>query len=755
MGFAAGVYRFYARADDGVRLWIDNALVIDQWRDQAPTTFTADVYLDNTPHSLRMEYYERSQGAIAMLSWERVDQYPDWKAEYFNGRDLQGNPLLVRNEPGITYNWTNLSPAPGVVPMENFSVRWTRRVSFDSGDYVFRVRADDGLRVWVDNALIFDRWQDGDSGWLEQTRNVPGGVRDVRVEYYQRGGQAFVTTSWQRVNNPDRPPIAVISAPSEGLVKQPIKFDGGRSRRGDNDISKYRWEFGDGATAEGKEVSHTYNATGSYKVKLKVIDTKGLENKTSVTIKINQDLTANTPPIAEISGPAQAKVGELLTFDGSRSQSLSPIVRYDWNFGDGVLASGQKVGHNFTVAGSYRVRLTVYAQNGLVSSDNLQVTINTTITPPVLQAKITAPGVAETNQAVAFDGSQSTATNPIASAEWSFGDGTTALGWPAISHTYPAAGTYDVTLTLTDSQSNRSSTKHRLTITDPLPAVPVPDIQVSTLSPLAGQSVSFDGRNSKPSTLTDSAFAWDFGDGATATGKQASHAYAAGSYTAKLTLTDTANQTATTSVNIDVQPVQPPQAVIEALPNPAVAGNPVTFDAGNSQAAAAITGVQWDFGDGQTGSGSPIDHTYPAAGQYNATLTLTDENGLQDTAAVTILVNPAAINPPQAVISPVAPVEDGQPVTLDASPSQPGDSPIVAYFWDLGDGLTTAIGPTIQYTYAQPGVYDVTLTVTDDQGLTDTVGLQVQITAVAPTPAAPFYPRPMSLPPPRPTWASR
>jgi PKD repeat protein len=733
IGFPAGVYRFYARADDGVRLWVDNSLVIDQWNDQAPTTFNADIYLDNGPHTLRMEYYERAMGAIAMLSWERVDQYPDWKAEYFNGTGLQGSPLLVRNEPSINYNWTNLSPAPGTVPTENFSVRWMRRVSFDSGDYVFRIRADDGMRVWVDNNLIFDRWQDGDSGWQEQTRNIPGGVRDIRVEYYQRTGQAFITTNWQRVDHPDKPPIAVISAPSEGLIKQPVKFDGSRSRRGDNDIDKYRWDFGDGATAEGKEVSHTYNSTNSYNVKLTVIDRKGLENKTSVTIKINQDLTTTTPPIAEISGPTQAKVGELLTFDGTRSQSLSPIVRYDWDFGDGVTASGQKVNHNYPAAGTYRVRLTVYAQNGLVSSDNVQTVISTIVTPPVLEAKISAPGVAETHQPVTFDGSQSTATHAIASAEWSFGDGNSALGWPTISHTYPSAGTYDVTLTLTDAQSNHSSTKQRLTITDPLPAVPVPDIEVSTLHPLAGQSVSFDGSNSKPATLADSAFAWDFGDGATAAGKQTTHVYpTAGSYTVHLTLTDTANQTATASVNMDVQPLQPPQAVIDAQPNPVTAGEAVTFDADNSQAAAPITGVDWDFGDGDTGSGSPIDHVYAQAGQYSVTLTLTDQNGLQGSATEAVQVDPAVLNPPQAVISPVAPVEVGQPVTLDGSASVPGDNPIAAYAWNLGDGTTTDVGPTIQYTYAQPGVYDVTLTVTDTQDLTDNAGLQVQITDAAP-----------------------
>jgi chitinase len=64
---------------------------------------------------------------------------------------------------------------------------------------------------------------------------------------------------------------------------------------GDNDIVRYFWEFGDSATGEGKYVSHTYNGTGEYKVYLTVTDRKGLTNRTSVKVKINQDPNANTP----------------------------------------------------------------------------------------------------------------------------------------------------------------------------------------------------------------------------------------------------------------------------------------------------------------------------------------------------------------------------------------------------------------------------------------------------------------------------
>jgi hypothetical protein len=189
------------------------------------------VYLSDGAHTIRLEYYERFLGAVAMLSWERADQFPDWKAEYFDNPNLQGSPVLARNEAGLNYNWGNGSPAPGIVPNDNFSARWTRTQSFDGADYTFRLRSDDGVRLWVDNDLVLDRWQDGDTGWLEADHNIPGGLHSLRIEYYERTGNASIAFSWWKKDRPDNPPVAVISAPAEGVVGQPVRFDGGRSRR--------------------------------------------------------------------------------------------------------------------------------------------------------------------------------------------------------------------------------------------------------------------------------------------------------------------------------------------------------------------------------------------------------------------------------------------------------------------------------------------------------------------------------------------
>jgi hypothetical protein len=72
VSFAAGTYRFTVKGDDGVRLKIDGRIVIDEWRDQAARTYTADVPLTAGTHTVVFEYYEKAGAALAALSWEQA-----------------------------------------------------------------------------------------------------------------------------------------------------------------------------------------------------------------------------------------------------------------------------------------------------------------------------------------------------------------------------------------------------------------------------------------------------------------------------------------------------------------------------------------------------------------------------------------------------------------------------------------------------------------------------------------------------------
>jgi hypothetical protein len=196
--FEAGLYRFHAVVDDGVRLYLDGQLVIDEWRDGARRELMADRSVTAGVHDLRVEYYERSGVALIRLWWEKATASPAWKGEYWSNRDLEGNPALVRGDPALDFDWSYNAPADGL-PADDFSARWTRQVSLEGGLYRFHLVVDDGGRLYLDGQLIIDEWRDGARREVTADRTVSAGVHDLRVEYYEHGGEAVARLWWDKV----------------------------------------------------------------------------------------------------------------------------------------------------------------------------------------------------------------------------------------------------------------------------------------------------------------------------------------------------------------------------------------------------------------------------------------------------------------------------------------------------------------------------------------------------------------------------
>lgn len=155
-----------------------------------------------------------------------------------------------------------------------------------------------------------------------------------------------------------------------------------------------------------------------------------------------------------------------------------------------------------------------------------------------------------TGLAVGFSGSGSTDSDgTITGYAWNFGDGTTGTG-ATPSHTYAAAGTYVVTLVVTDNNGATGTTNRQVVLTPPGNVAPTAAIGTPTISSL---TVGLSGSGSSDTDGTITGYAWNFGDSSTGTGVSASHTYAAaGSYTVTLTVTDNngATGTATRSVTV-------------------------------------------------------------------------------------------------------------------------------------------------------------------------------------------------------------
>ena len=203
--FDVATYRFTVRVDDGVRLWIDDALVLDRWVPQPATTYIVDRTLAAGYHHIRMEYYEAAGMAVAQLSWAPVGttpSYPDWRGEYFTNASLLGAPALVRNDTAVNFNWGYGSPA-AEIPADNFSVRWTRQAHFaTAGTYTFTATSDDGIRVKVGDTWVISRWQDQAATTVSGSIWLPAGTHAVTVEYYEHGGVAQAQVSWSSSSTP-------------------------------------------------------------------------------------------------------------------------------------------------------------------------------------------------------------------------------------------------------------------------------------------------------------------------------------------------------------------------------------------------------------------------------------------------------------------------------------------------------------------------------------------------------------------------
>jgi PKD repeat protein len=161
----------------------------------------------------------------------------------------------------------------------------------------------------------------------------------------------------------NNPPVAKAGVGLSTEAGALVAFDGSESTDPDGDELTFEWDFGDGQSADGVEVSHIYNNGGSFVVKLKVTDPLGLSDEDTIEITV----TENAPPVAVVSAPDTAQVGQSIRFDGTgSSDSDGTISSWTWDFGDGTQGTGDEFDHEFEMAGSYTVKLTVKDDGGAV-----------------------------------------------------------------------------------------------------------------------------------------------------------------------------------------------------------------------------------------------------------------------------------------------------------------------------------------------------------------------------------------------------
>ena len=214
-----GTYRFTATMDDGMRVWLDDTLIIDSWTDSQVHSLSSDVFLSAGDHTLKVEYYEAGGKAVAKFSWALTQAPPPepiarWRGVYYNNQYLSGAPALVRDDNEINFDWQLGSPWP-TIPNDRFSVRWTRNLTLNPGRYRFSTTVDDGVRLWVNGVLIIDQWHDNQDVTYTADTLVAGGLVPVVMEYYENGGAALAKLSYEWLGSG---PILIVTP---GATPQP------------------------------------------------------------------------------------------------------------------------------------------------------------------------------------------------------------------------------------------------------------------------------------------------------------------------------------------------------------------------------------------------------------------------------------------------------------------------------------------------------------------------------------------------------
>jgi trimeric autotransporter adhesin len=221
-----------------------------------------------------------------------------------------------------------------------------------------------------------------------------------------------------------------------------------------------------------------------------------------------------------------------------------------------------------------------------------------------------------------------------------------------------------------------------------------------------GRTVTFDSSPSRDSDGSIESWSWDFGDGETSADAKPTHTYSkSGEFEVSLTVTDDragSDVVKSTVTIVNEAPVAGFSSAVEA--------RTVTFTSTATDPDGSVQTHAWDFGDGATSEEENPVHTYAEAGSYTVTLVVIDDEGLQSE-PVTRTVDTAAPN-----VAPTAAftaAKDGLSVSFDSSGSSDPDGTVEAYVWDFGDGQTSSQAAP-SHTYAQPGTYEVSLVVIDD-----------------------------------------
>ena len=442
------------------------------------------------------------------------------------------------------------------------------------------------------------RWTFGD-GNRGRGRRVThtfeeAGTFEVELTASNDAGSDTATATVEVLSGVEPPVAGIGQVPRRIVTDQQVTFESTSL----NDPTTISWDFGDGTTASGASVRHSFARAGEYRVALVVENSEG-EDRTFVDITVEQRVIA---PVSVFTQSAtEVLVGERVRFTSS---ALNNPTQHRWSFGDGSTADGVNSTHSWSEPGTFRVMLRVENEAGDDRS-GVNITVVEPVDPPVASFNVSETVVA-TGEDVRFT---DTSRNRPTRWRWEFENAGEATVQNPV-RAWQNQGTFTVRL-VAINEGGRSSTETQIRVVDR----PTADFRFEMVD---DDTVRFIDQSENVT-----GWRWDFGDGSTSNERNPTHTFRGGSFDVTLT---TSNQVGSATDRARITVSNPPEAVATCRAD----GARLVCSGQDSERA---TGFRWSAEDAVSNSnptGETTTFLFDRSGRPEVTLVVTGNDGSTD-----------------------------------------------------------------------------------------------------------------------------
>jgi len=495
-----------------------------------------------------------------------------------------------------------------------------------------------------------------------------------------------------------------------------IQFVDSSVAQANYNLVSWKWNFGDGTTATGQTVIHTFTPGITVNVKLVVTaDSSGVICRDSIV----KSIVIHSLPTVYVAGDYNPScIVVPAKFFGS--SGMEPYIKsWQWDFGDGTFDTMQNPTHLYPDTGTYQVVLHVIDSNGC-ANENITPFFQKVNPLPSMNFNWNIDPAAVTDN-LQFSATVDTSVGKVTSWHWNFGDGDTAnIQNP--THQYKTVGQYSVTLSVVVGGFCPNSIT-KVVHVEPLPA---PDFSYSVA---CLRDITYFSDSTTTPVGTIQTWKWYFGDGdsliiSSPGNPNVKHIYVTQAVY-PVTLLTINSQGYLRSITKNISVVPKPTAFFTF--NDTCYTNPTSFfDKSSLNTGSSITYRHWNFGDGDSARSQNPAHTYSLPGTYSVTLRIANGDGCRDTVVRNVVMDslPAvdfAMSKDTICL--------GENITFSGQSTN-----IASWHWGFGNGTTSSYQNPI-YRYPAPGLDTITLTVKDLKGCSSYVYHTVY---VKPSPVANF-----------------